>query len=561
MSNETEPTIKAAGGSKIIGLMKKVFPFFDPDDADDFAAIYSTQGDYAASTFTSTTTTDAPNSAIGIAGAADRDRIYTKKLPTDRIARYKIYKEMSEDSIISGAIELLLSYALSADKATGRAVYLRAKDQKDIEMVDKLNKELLVPINKFIMSWAWTTAVFGVNYVRPYTEKGKGIVAWEANYYTLPTHIKEYERSGNLAGFTSENLKRREDGEQVKLAEPWVLIPLKIPSWHPDMDLEPTNYTGAAYSLYDDAYHRIPIETQNYGSSLIHASFDPWCNLQQAIKSLLASRGNASRIDRLISVSTDNLDPARAAEYINSVATQLKSDREQASRAAEKTGILPTVWNSIIPVMSGGAKGGVSIDTQMIEPNITAIEDIMLYVKQLGGSLGIDPSLLGFGDMMAGGLGEGGWFRTAIQSALRANLIRGAVVDFIYRSVDIHTAFRDGKVWLDNEYPFEICFDSLNTAIQEEENANNESKANYATIIATALDTIEQGMIGKSDTLKSYIYKDILNLDPVMTDKIIKELASAAEQSETMMESIGSRSGADLEQYVRDVLFDEIAKL
>ncbi|WP_419243508.1 hypothetical protein [Photobacterium leiognathi] len=225
---------------------------------------------------------------------------------------------------------------------------------------------------------------------------------------------------------------------------------------------------------------------------------------------------------------------------------------------AEKSGVLPTVWNSLIPVMSGGAKGGVSIDTQVIEPNITAIEDIMFYVKQMGGALGIDPSLLGFGDMMAGGLGEGGWFRTAIQSALRANLLRGAAVNFIYRAIDIHTAFKDGKVWTDGEYPFDICFDSLNTAIEEEANAANEAKANYASLVATALDTIEQGMIGKSDTLKGYIYKDILELDPVLSDKIIKELAEGAAamaaENDSLMESIGDKSQSELEQIVRDVL-------
>ncbi|WP_318491871.1 portal protein [Photobacterium leiognathi] len=545
-------------GSKLVNLMKKVFPFYNENDDKNYAAVYDTNGDYSASTFVDTNAEELPNGAIGIAGAADRDRIFIKSLPTDRLARYKIYKEMADDSTISAAIELLLSYALSADKSTGRCVFLRAKDPKDTELVDKLNREVLAPINKYILSWSYTTAVYGVNYIRPYTEKGRGIVAWEANYYTLPSHIKEYEKSGNLAGFTSQNLKQRQDGEQVQLAEPWILIPLKIPSWHPDLDVEPNNYTGTAYSLYDDAYHRIPIETQNYGTSLIHTAFESWCNLKQAMHSLLASRANASRIDRLISVSTDNLDPARAAEYINSVATQLKSDREEASRMAEKSGVLPTVWNSLIPVMSGGAKGGVSIDTQVIEPNITAIEDIMFYVKQMGGALGIDPSLLGFGDMMAGGLGEGGWFRTAIQSALRANLLRGAAVNFIYRAIDIHTAFKDGKVWTDGEYPFDICFDSLNTAIEEEANAANEAKANYASLVATALDTIEQGMIGKSDTLKGYIYKDILELDPVLSDKIIKELAEGAAamaaENDSLMESIGDKSQSELEQIVRDVL-------
>lgn len=558
MSDDVKPQKE----KRITNLMKKVFPFFNESDANNYQNMYTSEGDYSTSTFVSPDNAGITDTALGIAGQADRDRIFIKKLPEDRQARYKIYAEMSDDSTIIAAVELLLSYALSSNKKTGRAIYLRAKDEKDTELVDQLNRELIDPINKHIMSWSYTTAIYGVNYVRPYAEQGKGIVAWEANYYTLPTHIKEYERSGNLCGFTSENLKRKSDGKQIKLADPWILIPLKIPSWHPNIDKEPINYSGEDYSLYDDAYHRSPIETQNYGTSLIHAAFTSWCDLQQSIKSLLASRANSARIDRLVSVSTNSLDPQRASEYINSVSTQLKSDREAADRAATRSGILPTIWTSIIPVMgTGNVKGNVAIDTQQIDPNINAIEDITLHVKRLASSLGISPSLLGFEDLMAGGLGEGGWFRTSIQSALRANLIRGAVTNFIMRAIDIHTAYRDNKVWPNNDYPFEICFDSLNTAIQEEENANSESKANYITILATALDTIEQGMIGKSDTLKGYMYKDVLDLDPILADKIIKELASAAKEvsdENGMMESLDHQQ---IESVIRDVFYNEIDKL
>ncbi|NMS31495.1 hypothetical protein, partial [Vibrio parahaemolyticus] len=112
----------------------------------------------------------------------------------------------------------------------------------------------------------------------------------------------------------------------------------------------------------------------------------------------------------------------------------MKQDRQEVVDRSRKLGFIPTVINTLLPFM-GGAKGGLQIDTFTTDPNISHIEDIMFHLKRLAGTLGVDPSMLGFGDLLSGGLGEGGFFRTSIQSALRANQIRAAVVAFVKRAI------------------------------------------------------------------------------------------------------------------------------
>ncbi|WP_432773877.1 portal protein [Vibrio parahaemolyticus] len=545
----------------LAAALKAAFPFFNEKDDKDAAYAFESGAGYTGSPFHNRDQlVDDKGGALTKDGRKNRDRFYLKKLPIDRFMLYEIYKEMADDSTIDAAINLHLGHALSVSDKDGYAVYLHPKSEEHAEYVAQLNKELAGPINEQLMNWAYITAVFGVSYVRPYVEYGKGITHFEFNYYTLPNQIREYERSGVLCGFTSENLKVRNNGEQVRLAEPWVLIPMKMPIWRPNMDVEPINYGGQRYSLYDDAYSRQPIETQNYGTSILHTSFESWTMLRQSIAALGASRVNASLIDRMVAVNTDGLDSAGAAEYINMVADQMQSDRQTIVENSRKQGFIPTVINTLLPLM-GGAKGGVQIDTFTTDPNISHIEDIMFHLKRMAGTLGVDPAMLGFGDLLAGGLGEGGFFRTSIQSALRANQLRAAVAGYFRRAIDIHTIYRDNKYWPEGEEPFEIRFNSLNTAIEQEESAAKTEQANYATMIATVLDLIEQSPIGKSGKLKNYIYTSILDIEPELAKTIISELAAKAASNDQMMESLGMTDRHEAEAFVRDTMLDLMGQL
>ncbi len=547
-----------------IGLaaaLKQAFPFFNENDDKESGISFESGAGYTGSPFHDRDNQlDESNGALTNDGRKSSDRFFLHKLPKDRFMLYPILKEMAEDSTIDAALNLHLGHALSVSNDHGMAVYLHPTDEKYAEYVGRLNRELLAPINDNLMNWTYSTLVYGVNYVRPYTQEGVGITHFEANYYTLPNQIREYERSGELAGFTAEYLQTRANGEQVRLAEPWALIPLKMPIWRPDMDMPPVNYTGQRYSLYDDAYSRMPIETQNYGTSILLTCFEAWSMLRQSIAALGASRVNASLIDRMVAVNTDGLDAAGAAEYINMVADQMKQDRQEVVDRSRKLGFIPTVINTLLPFM-GGAKGGLQIDTFTTDPNISHIEDIMFHLKRLAGTLGVDPSMLGFGELLSGGLGEGGFFRASIQSALRANQIRAAVVKFVKRAIDIHTIYRDGKVWSDNDMPFEIRFNSLNTAIEQEKADAMESQANYATMLATVLDLIEQSPIGKSEKLKNHLYTSVIGLDSELAKEVISELAAQVSKNDKMMESIGMTDQSEAERFVRDVVLDLLTEI
>lgn len=532
-------------------LMKTVFNGYNSDDRNNPQILLET-GQVGEQWSLPAGVEDQGKTTLSVPGSAERDRLYLKSLPNGRIERYKIFEEMAVDSSISTIIDIHIAHAFSSDLKTGKSITLTPTADADIEYIKKLQVEVIDPINKSIMNWARVACIFGVNYVRIHGDQGIGIKAWEWNYYTLPSNIVEYERSGGLAGFTSENLKRKNTGSEIELAEPWTLISMKLPNWSPSLFKEPVRFTAEPFSLFDDTYTRSPIETQNYGSSLLESCYEPWCRLCESLNSLLASRNNASHIDRFVGVDTDGLDPAKAAEYLNILTSELKKDKEKASRKAQRNGFVPTVWNYVFP----SPKGAVNIDTQTIDPNIQHIEDIMFHFKRMCGAAGIEPSMVGFSDVLSGGLGDGGFLRTSIQSALKAHILRSAAADMCQRSIDIHTAFRDGKVWPAESRPYTITFNSMSTAIAIEEESAREARANYATVVATLLDAIEQGAMKDSNTFKKMMYENELGIEPEIAEKIISELAVKIAGNSNMMESIGISRELQNERYIKDVMLD-----
>ncbi|MCG7545385.1 portal protein [Pseudoalteromonas sp. MM17-2] len=530
---------------------KKLFVGYDQGDSErhDIPLDVSPHSGMGGSAFNSQNKED-EGTSIGSSFIVD-NRVSLNKLT--HAERLDYYQEMAEEPIFDSAIDMHLSHALSVDSRTEKAINLVATDKSNEGIVAELNAELGAVFNEQAASWMKVASIFGAHYLRPYCERGKGIVNIESSYYTLAKFVREYERRGQLAGFTNENFRENEV-TQVKLAKPWVLAPVKIPLWRPNMHKEPVNLTGKAYSLFDEHHFNFPVETQNYGTSLLHGAFEPWLDMRDGLRSLRASRHNASIIHRLLTVGMEGLTPIAAAQQLQLVGKQLKGDIKKAERNKQKSGVISTIYNTLIP--AAGGKNGITTDTQQSSPDIQHIEDIMFHLKRGCSSLGIDASLLGWGDLMSGGLGDGGFFRSSIQAATRANLVRQGMVNCIHRLVDIHLVYKYGKAFVGKDRPYKVSFHSLNTAIEQEQADAMLRRSDYATSIAGVMDLIEGGAMSKSETFKKMVYTDALQLDEEVTAKIFAELKSGAAQDNAMFES-----AVRLEELAQSAAKKEINKL
>lgn len=432
-------------------------------------------------------------------------------LPKARAARYKIFDAMIEDPTIRCALDMHLTMALSAKSDTGEVVFIEPNGDAEASVVEDLRTTLLPFIRRELHEWAYNAALYGAHYVRVYGASGKGITNIRSDFYTHAQHVKKFEKGGRLAGFTCtyQGANAHRQG-QIRLLPPWTLVGFEIPHWRVRADEEPTHYGPNVVDLAQDICDKEPlVESQEYGTSLIETAYAPWLNLLEALASLNMSRQNAARLERLIGVNTGRLDVHVAAGYLDKIARQLESLSRDRNRQSLLRGNVVTVSNHLVPVM--GDKGSMEINTVQGTPDITAIEDVMFHVKRLGSALGVDPSLLGFGDLMSGALGDGGFFRMSVTASSKAGLLRQSVYNGIMRLCEIHLAYKYGKIFLPDQRPWRLTFNSVNTAMEREEQENREARANAATTLASIISLVDQNYdVTERRALMNYVFVEQL---------------------------------------------------
>lgn len=428
---------------------------------------------------------------LGSATSSDAAQI-THVLPEDRSARYAVLRLMAKDPTIDSAIKMHIANALSARTDSGESVFISpAEGAGQDKIVDDLRATLMPFIKKDLNEWARKAAVYGSCFARVYGAQGIGIQNIRCDYYTHPRFIQKFEKGGRLAGYTTTYQGTNQANQRLRLMPPWSFVGFEIPEWWDCEDIEPINVGGIPVDLaMEDAAMEGLVESQEYGTSLIATAYGPWMDLLDAICSLKMSRRNAARLERMVGVNTGKLDPERAAHYLDMVAERISNATADVERQSWLRGNVQTVVNHYVPIF--GEKGGLQIDAVQGTPDINGLEDVMFHIKRLGSAIGVDPALLGFGDLLSGGLGDGGFFRVSVMAATKANLLRHALKNGIQKLCELHVAYKFGKVFLPGNYPWTIQFNSVSSAIEREEQEALESRTNALSGLVGILATIDQ---------------------------------------------------------------------
>ena len=478
-----------------------------------------------------------PTGDLGKAGACSTyGAVNLRRMPQERLEQYEVLRTMAADPTIDSGIKMHLTHALSAKSDTGEIIEINSVDGEDDEIVQDLRDTFGPMINRNLHRWAYTAALFGFNPLRLYGERGQGVSLVRDDYYTHPYFTRRFERAGQLVGWSSkwqQTAGGKASKGLVTLMEPWKFVEIRMPDWATNIHREPIRHAGDIFDIANDNYMEEGfIEAQDYGCSLIRTAYEPWIDLQESILSLNMSRKNASNVERLIGVQTGKLNPQKAAQYLNTISAQMSKTAQAQAEKSIRKGYVNTIWNHIIPIFSAG-QGQLDISTMEGRPDIAYIEDVKFHVNRLGSAIGIEPALLGFGDMLSGGLGDGGFFRMSVMAAMKAQQVRVAVKNMLDRLFEIHVAWKYNKVFLDSEKPWSIGFHSLNTAIAKEYAEERDRAATFAMTVTQLMQMVNPNL-GTVDIneFQRWMFVDLLRVDDEKASLILKKIEQSAQEGD-----------------------------
>lgn len=164
---------------------------------------------------------------------------------------------------------------------------------------------------------------------------------------------------------------------------------------------------------------------------------------------------------------------------------------------------------------------------------------LMINLRRLAGGLGMDLSLIGWADMLAGGLGDGAAFHTSAQVMRRSMLIRQACIDAFNHLMSIHWGIKYNEWFEPQDYPWQFDFYSDQSAAATEMLNNKQNRANTLAIVAQSLAGLRE--LGFDKETNQLMLEDVFGADINLAERVAAGLSArpAEEQGGLMGQEAG----------------------
>jgi hypothetical protein len=441
---------------------------------------------------------------------------------------YQIWQDMGADPIISSALRMHVTSALGGHETRGEMVFIEPTaeikgDAKLEALVASLTADLQGLLNRIAPTSCFLACQFGDSYGRIYSEPGVGVRDVYVDELVLPPLIQAFERANITAGFVVSSgprmLERLSVAQMARMRMPRMLyVPQDRVTW---------KFWRA--TLKTDKIEDLPILPGLAGGSFLDGAEKAYSQFAAAWAGLTGQRVRDSIKQTLVTVQQDTMTK-----------TQRKTLMQSLKAAFEATN------NYITSVVAGGRAPMTELfhflpvfgEKQMVQlaeragasatGSALTIDDVMMNARFLAGALGIDLSMLGFSDQLAGGLGDGGFFRTSAQAAERARIIRAAFTDFANHIIRVHLVQKHGLDF-GEAMPWKIEFAGGISAYETEQARTRADKMNAT---ALAVQTFAQMKdLGLDAAAMENIMTTMMGMDLTQAQLLSKALESAIKKA------------------------------
>lgn len=471
---------------------------------------------------------------------------------------YTTWQQMQADPSIAEGLSLHVAAALGGHESRGEVVFMTPNerirgDGKHNAMmrqkVERRKRHLEPIVNRIIAKVCRDAVAFGDGYVRVYGQKGRGITDVICNEYTHPPLIQAFEQGGRTIGYHA--LEDKDWIRVVTKLSTVQMLRMKMQRVTHVPQFETVQGLVRKQILKANIQSDLPIVPAHVGGSFLYEVEEPWQNVHLTLAGMNSQQIADAVNQMFLTINMSGMPPEQQKKYRAGLEKVIKSHETHVRDAlsggdaiwATKYHVLPTYDDKQILNPVGDIKG------QRTSPINTEV--FMINVRRLMGGMGMDVSMVGWADMLAGGLGDGAAFHTSSQIMRRSVLIRQAASDLLNQLAALDWGYAFDEVFDPVDYPWQFEFYSDQSAAATEMLTNKQTRMNTLALTAQAFLAVKE-----------------LGLDQESTAQLLEDVGGMDyEKAKTMSESItrapppegqeGGGQGGDDDQEVEPSLLDE----
>lgn len=445
----------------------------------------------------------------------------------DRQQIYTMWDFMLTDPQIAEALSLHVTAALGGHETTGETIFItphasiRGKGRRAEKLRKQVEREAkhIAPIlNRRAFELCRQAIALGDSYGRIYSNSSHGVTDIMCNRHTAAPLVMPFEQAGDTIGFHVLEEENRE--RTLAKLSPRQMLRVKMPRVETIPQARFDIWEDTKLLIYDNKSD-CPVLPADVGGSFLYPIEEPWKDVTIARAGLNNQQIADSVRQAFLTVNMESMPPAQQKKYKKALEDTLKNYRrnvEEAFKGGEalygtKYHILPQ-WGDKQIVQSVG-----DLSQRMAPLNS---ETLMIALRRLAGGLGMDLSLIGWADMLAGGLGDGASFHTSAQIMRRSTMIRQALIDAYNHVMSIHWGIRYGEYFRDGSYPWQFDFYSDQSAAATQSLSNKQNRANTAMLTIQAVQSLKE--LGVSREVSQLILEDDLGMDIDRAEKIARDI-------------------------------------
>ncbi|HCH7478740.1 TPA: hypothetical protein NM870_003368 [Acinetobacter baumannii] len=466
----------------------------------------------------------------------------------DRKQIYTTYKIMQTDPTIDAALNLLVTAALGGHETRGEVVFISPADHIRSEgirakklraIVEKEAKHLQYLINSFVFAFSRNGITYGDSYARIYAAKGYGIHHVLCDEHVEPPNIQAYEQAGQTVGYHVLEKGNIDNRILTKLTRSQ-MIRMKMQRIAPVPQFRVDQiYTQRL--LEEDDISKVPVIPSPVGGSFLQNVETAWRDVVLNFTALNTQQIVDSVKTAFLTIDVSGMPPENRKIYKEGLTDAILKQHEKAKDAL--MGGDPLWATNWIVLPQWGDKQVMNPLGDIAQRSTPlSMELVMTHMRRAVGALGLDISLLGWADMLAGGLGDGAAFHTSAQVMQRSALIRQALSEPLIDLCILHFAYKYGEIYLRSDLPFKIEFYSDISAAATEALNNKNTRANTLMMTAQSIQSLKE--LNLPPQANSMLLDEYLGMDTTKADLIAESMEKAkAEERRLQQQQNGFTDG------------------